>query len=73
MATTNTSSYQIQGFHCSACANNLKASLSRLEGVIRVDADYDKATVELRFDPDRVTASDIRAQIRNSGFEPVEE
>ncbi len=46
-------------------------SLRRLEGVIKADADYDGAVVEVRFDPDRVTERDIDEQIRAAGFEPV--
>lgn len=71
MATTTTKKYQIRGFHCSGCADNLGTSLARLEGVIKAEADYDRATVEVRFDPDRVGDDDIHSQIRAAGFEPV--
>ena len=71
MATTTTKQYQIRGFHCSGCADNLGKSLGRLEGVIRADADYDQAMVEVRFDPERVGDEDVHAQICASGFEPV--
>lgn len=71
MATTTTRTFPIRGFHCSGCADNLGQSLNRLEGVIRADADYDQAMVEVRFDPDRVSDDDIHSQIRASGFEPV--
>ncbi|HZD23217.1 MAG TPA: heavy-metal-associated domain-containing protein [Acidimicrobiia bacterium] len=71
MATTTTKQFQISGFHCSGCADNLGASLTRLEGVIRADADYDQAMVEVRFDPERVGDDDIHRQIRTAGFEPV--
>jgi copper chaperone CopZ len=43
-----------------------------LEGVIRADADYDQAMVEVRFDPERVGDDAIHTQVRASGFEPVE-
>ena len=71
MATTTTRQYRISGFHCSGCADNLGSSLARLEGVVKADADYDHATVEVRFDPERVSDDDIHSQIRASGFEPV--
>jgi Cu+-exporting ATPase len=61
----------IQGFHCSGCANNLSTGLSLIEGVIRAKADFDRAEVEVRFDPARVTDDDIRDGIRAAGFEPV--
>ncbi len=71
MATTTTRQYQIRGFHCSGCADNLGRSLARLEGVVKADADYDQAMVEVRFDPERVGDEDVHAQIRANGFEPV--
>jgi len=70
MATT-TKKYRIGGFHCSGCADNLGGSLARLEGVIRAEADYDQAIVEVRFDPERISDDDIHTRIRASGFEPV--
>jgi Cu2+-exporting ATPase len=71
MATATTKQYRIRGFHCSGCADNLGRSLARLEGVVKADADYDQAIVEVRFDTERVSDHDIHAQIRATGFEPV--
>lgn len=66
---TETKTFAIEGFHCSGCADNLGRSLSTLEGVIRVRADYDQAQVEVRFDPERATEEEIRARIHASGFD----
>ncbi len=71
MAATTTRKYSIRGFHCSGCADNLGKSLGRLEGVIKADADYNQAVVEVRFDPKRVTDDDINEQIHMAGFERV--
>lgn len=64
-----TKTYAIQGFHCSGCADNLGRSLVGLDGVIRAQADYDQARVEVRFDPARVTDDVIRERIHASGFD----
>ena len=66
-----TRKYPIRGLHCSGCADTLGASLTRVEGVIKADADYDRATIEVRLDPERVTDDDIHSRIRAAGFEPV--
>jgi len=71
MPATTTRKYSIRGFHCSGCADNLGKSLRKLEGVIKADADYDHAMVEVRFDPERVTDADIGEQIHAAGFESV--
>jgi copper chaperone CopZ len=72
MATTTTKQYQIRGFHCSGCADNLGRALAGLDGVIKADADYDQAVVRVRFDPERVGDDAIHTQIRASGFEPAD-
>lgn len=71
MAELNVATLGVRGFHCSGCADNLSSGLSRIEGVIRAKADFDRAEVEVRFDPARVTDDDIREGIRAAGFEPV--
>lgn len=71
MASRTTKQYQISGFHCTGCANNLGRSLARLEGVIKAEADYYQAIVEVQFDPDRVGDDDIHTQIRAAGFESL--
>ena len=71
MATATTTTFRIRGFHCSGCSDNLGKALARMEGVIRAVGDFDEATVEVRFDPDRICEDDLREQIRASGFEPV--
>lgn len=71
MATATTTTFRIRGFHCSGCSDNLGRALEKLEGVIRARGDYEAATVEVRFDSDRVGEDDLRERIRASGFEPV--
>jgi len=71
MAAVQSTTYPVRGFHCSGCADNLGASLRRIEGVIKADADFDTAQVEVRFDPARVSDDDVREGIRAAGFEPA--
>lgn len=71
MTTATTKTFQIRGFHCSGCADNLGSSLNNLDGVIRAGADYEHARVEVRFDPDRVSEEELRERILSSGFDPA--
>ncbi len=71
MTAIRTTIYPVRGFHCSGCADNLGASLSRIEGVIKAGADFDTAQVEVRFDPARVSDDEVREGIRAAGFEPA--
>ncbi len=68
MPATTTRTYRIEGFHCSGCADNLAGALRRLEGVIRVHAEFERALVEVRFDPERISDETIEAQIDRAGF-----
>ncbi len=70
MATAITKTIRVRGFHCSGCSDNLGKALTKLEGVIRAVGDYEAATVEVRFDPDRVSEDDLRERIQAAGFEP---
>jgi copper chaperone CopZ len=70
VAATETT-YPVQGFDCTGCADNLGKSLRRIEGVIKADADYEAGQVRVRFDADRVSDDDLRAGIRSAGFEPT--
>jgi copper chaperone CopZ len=71
MAAIRTMTYPVRGFHCSGCADNLGGSLRQIEGVIKADADFEAAAVEVRFDPSRVSDDDLREGIRAAGFEPA--
>ena len=69
--TTTSKTFKINGFHCSGCADNVNRSLGSQEGVIKVDADYEQAQVDVRFDSERITEETIVEQIRLAGFEAV--
>jgi len=70
MTTAASKMFTVRGFHCTGCSDNLGTALSNLDGVIRAHADYEAGQVDVRFDPDRVTEADVRAQIRASGLDP---
>jgi len=70
MATAS-KTFKISGFHCTGCADNVSQTLGRQEGVIKADADYEEAKVDVRFDPERITEGTLIEQIRLAGFEVV--
>lgn len=73
MANTTEKIFEVRGFHCTGCADNVGRALLTLEGVIRAHADYETGRVKVRFDSDRVTEEAIRERIRSAGFDPVPE
>lgn len=71
MAAITTRTFEVQGMHCSGCADTLSRVLGRIDGVIAASADYEAGRVEVRFDPERVSDDAIREAIRTAGYEPV--
>ncbi len=70
MAIATSKTFEVRGFHCIGCSENLGSSLNNIDGVIRAQASFEGGHVDVRFDPNRVTEDDIKAQIRASGFDP---
>lgn len=54
---------------CPGCENRLNTALTRMEGVVRADADHKAARVRVRYDPARVSKSDVEERIRTAGYE----
>lgn len=53
---------------CSGCENRVKAALSRIEGVIKTEADHRSGRVDVRADAARVTEEDVKERIRAAGY-----
>lgn len=63
----------VEGMHCEGCARTLKLVLERLDGVRDAKVDFASSRVRVSFDPDRVDAGRVRAQIEQAGYEPLAE
>ncbi len=62
-------SIQIGGMGCTGCVSRVRTVLTRLEGVIKADADQRAGRAAVRFDPGRVTEDCIRERIRAAGYD----
>ncbi|MGH2695237.1 MAG: heavy-metal-associated domain-containing protein [Actinomycetota bacterium] len=62
-------SLEVWGMDCTGCENRVKTAVTRLEGVIKADADHRAARVDIRFDHDRVSEDEIKERIRAAGYE----
>lgn len=67
MATEKT--VEVRGMDCTGCENRVKTALTRLEGVIKADADHKEGRVGIRFDPQRITEEEIKERITAAGYE----
>ena len=62
-----------EGMHCEGCARTLQVALERLDGVRGAKADFASSRVRVSFDPGRVDARQVRAQIEQAGYRPLSE
>jgi P-type Cu2+ transporter len=60
----------IDGMHCAACAWLLDNSVRQLEGVRDIQVNAGSSRAEIRFDPTRVSLSQVLENIYALGYEP---
>lgn len=59
----------VTGMSCNGCERNVENALQTVEGVTRVDADYEADSVELVV-ADDVSDADLRTAITQAGYDP---
>lgn len=59
----------VEGMTCGGCEHAVCASLQRLDGVIRSEADHRADRVVVRFDPEKVSEDEIKDRIRAAGYD----
>ena len=59
----------ISGMHCDGCVNTITGVLTEMEGVndVKVSLEYEQAKV--KFDPEEVSAEELKAAIEDKGYE----
>ena len=69
---TKTINFTVNGeqtIHCASCEQRIARALRRLDGVRDVRASAATQQVEVRFDPSRVGADELRARLGQIGYE----
>lgn len=61
---------KVSGMHCEGCSSIIVKSLSRIDGVSNVRADFDNGEVQLEFKPDKLELEKVRHAIRKVGYIP---
>jgi copper chaperone len=60
--------FNVPGMSCGHCKAAVEGELSRLSGVEFSNADFEKGTVEVRYDEDRVTTEELEGAIEEAGY-----
>ena len=58
----------VEGMSCGHCKAAVEGELDRLPGVEFSNADFERGTVEVRYDEGRVTAEDLEAAVEKAGY-----
>jgi len=61
--------YNVEGMTCPSCAVGIQATLSRREGVKKIEVLYDQKTAHVVFDPVIVTAEQLSKAFEELGYE----
>ncbi len=59
----------LSGIHCAGCVATVEGALGRAEGVEEVSVDLTSANARVRFDPSRVSVSDLVEAVRGAGYD----
>jgi len=60
---------KVEGMSCQHCVNAVEGSLGKLEGVSTVKVELDKGTVNIDFDPEKVTKDKMKDTIEDQGYD----
>jgi copper chaperone len=60
--------FNVPDMNCGHCKAAVEDELNKLSGVKRSNADFEKGTVEVRYDEDRVTIEDLKGAIEEAGY-----
>jgi copper chaperone CopZ len=63
--------FRVADMHCSACVMRLEDIEDTLVGITRVTASYRKQQLEVEYDPQRLTVTEIIAAVQRRGYEAI--
>ncbi len=65
--------FQIEGMTCAACSKAVERVTRKLEGVVSADVNLATEKLSITFEPDVVSAGEIKAAVAKAGYKAVEQ
>jgi len=62
---------RVEGMSCGHCVMTVKKAIESLEGVKGVDVSLEDKKAVVEYDEKKVKIEDIRAAVKEAGYEPV--
>ncbi len=69
---TQKATIPIRGMHCSSCVETIEKTLREIGGVVSVNVNFGTEKATIAFVTGKVSLTDIRSAIRESGYEPLD-
>lgn len=66
-----TLNFDVKGMTCAGCEEHVKHAVNELEGIVNVDASFESAKVEVKFDKSKTSKEDIENAINATGYKVV--
>ena len=63
-----TVNFEVEGMTCASCEQHVTHAVNNLEGIINVNASYEKANAKVEFDNSKTTKEDIEKAINSTGY-----
>lgn len=60
--------FKISGMDCEACTESVKHEVNKLNGIIKVEASFEKADAEVQFDITKTNITEIEKSINLTGY-----
>ncbi|MFK5957633.1 MAG: mercuric transport protein MerTP [Lutibacter sp.] len=67
----HTVNFDVKGMTCTSCEVHVKHVVSELEGIINIEASYDKANAEVKFDNTKTSKEQIEKAINSTGYKVI--
>ncbi|WP_338356896.1 mercuric transport protein MerTP [Yeosuana marina] len=66
-----TVNFDVKGMTCASCEEHVKHAVNELEGIVNVNASYEKANAEVKFDNTKTSKEDIIKAIDATGYKVI--
>lgn len=66
-----TLNFDVKGMTCASCEEHVKHAVNELEGIVNINASYEKANAEVEFDNTKTTKEDIEKAIKATGYKVI--
>lgn len=63
-----TTTFKIDGMHCTSCSMNIDGELEDIDGVISATTSYAKAKTDIEYDPAKVSPDTFKKTIEKLGY-----